>query len=167
MRLKLTPGQACYLHGWMAPKLTLSWQDIASEPSLTLSRLLSAGLTPAALHQVQPDAGAWVRAGRVSLSDCPSMADPWAAHPVRDFGADLGDIAGERWPADLMQRMGLTYHDLVGIGLTPASMWLFPHVTLLGWSQLGLTRADVIAVPEASLVRLFRMTKQDVLRSLK
>ena len=109
----------------------------------------------------------WVRGGRVPLSDCPSMIDPWAAHPVRDFGADLGDIAGQNWPAELMQRMGVTYPDLVDLGLTPSSMALFSNMTLLGWAQLGLTRADVAAIPEPVLVRLFRMTKADVMRSVK
>jgi len=108
-----------------------------------------------------------VRAHRVGLADCPSMIEPWGAHPVRDFCADLGDIAGQLWPADLLQRMGVTYQDLVGIGLTPSSMALFSNVTLLGWAQLGLTRAEVAAIPEPVLARLFRMTKADVMRSVK
>jgi hypothetical protein len=167
MRLHLTAGQGCFLHGWMAPKLTLSWQDVVAESSMTLSRLLSAGLSPGTLHQLQPDVSAWVRAGRVTLADCPSMVEPWGAHPVRDFKADLGDIAGQNWPADLLQRMGVTYQDLVGVGLTPASMALFSSITLLGWAQLGLTRAEVAGIPEPMLVRLFRMTKADVMRSVK
>ena len=167
MRLHLTAGQGCYLHGWMTPKQTLTWQDVAADSTLTLSKLLSANLSAASLHQLQPDAGAWVRAGRVTISDCPSMVEPWGAHPVRDFGADLGDIAGQNWTADLLQRMGVTYKDLVDIGLTPSSMALFSGITLLGWAQLGLTRADVGAVPEPTLVRLFRMTKADVMRSVK
>ena len=167
MRLRLTAGQSCYLHGWMAPKQTLSWQDVVADPTMTLPKLLSSGLTPGALHQLQPDVGAWVRAMRVCIADCPQMIDPWEAHPVRDFGADLGDLAGQNWPAELMQRMGVTYRELVDIGLTPSSMALFRNVTLFGWSQLGLTRADVAAIPEPLLVRLFRMTKADVMRSLK
>ena len=167
MRLKLTAGQGCYLHGWMAPKQTLSWQDVVADSSLTLTKLLSSGLSPGALHQLQPDVSAWVRAGRVTLADCPLMIDPWGAHPVRDFGADLGDVAGQNWPADLMQRMGVTYQDLVGVGLTPPSMALFSSITLLGWGQLGLTRAEVAAMPEPVLARLFRMTKADVMRSVK
>jgi hypothetical protein len=167
MRLKLTAGQGCYLHGWMTPKQTLSWQDVQADSTLTLPRLLSSGLSAASLHQLQPDAGAWVRAMRVTLSDCPFMIEPWGAHPVRDFGADLGDIAGQNWGPDLLQRMGVTYRDLVDVGLTPPSMALFTNVTLMGWAQLGLTRADVACIPEPELVRLFRMTKADVMRSVK
>lgn len=167
MRLHLTAGQACYLHGWMAPKLTLSWQDVVSNSSLTFSKLLSAKLSPGALHQLQPDATAWFSAGRVTMAECPLMADQWGAHPVRDFGADLGDIAGQRWAADTMQRMGISYQDLKDLGLTPEGMALFTHITLHGWAQLGLSRADVLQVPEPVFTRLFRMTKADVLRSLK
>jgi hypothetical protein len=96
------------------------------------------------------------------------MIDHWGAHPVRDFDADLGDILNQRWSSDLMQRMGITYKDMVHLGLTPTSMSLFTHITLRGWAQLGLTRSDVARVPEAVLARLFdNMTKQDVMRSLR
>ena len=54
-----------------------------------------------------------------------------------------------------------------GVGLTPPSMALFSSITLLGWGQLGLTRAEVAAMPEPVLARLFRMTKADVMRSVK
>jgi len=167
MRLKLSPGQACYLHGWLNPKTTLSWPDVRSNPALTLQNLLSAGLTLDDLHQLQPEVSEWVKAGRVTLADCPAMADLWGAHPVRDFKADLGDVAGFKWTADAMLRMGLNYAELVEIGLTPASMIVFTHVTLHGWSQLGFTRAEAAQVSEPVLVALFSMPKQEVLRSLK
>jgi len=167
MRLKLTPGQSCYLHGWLSPKPTLSWPDIRNNPALTLQNLLSAGIDLDDLHHLQPDAKEWVKAGRVALSDCPLMADLWGAHPVRDFRADIGDVAGFRWSTELMLRMGLTYRELVELGLTPASMVLFSHVTLNGWAQLGMTRADAAQMTEPALVGLFAMPKQEVLRSLK
>jgi len=167
MRLRLTAGQGCYLHGWMAPKQTLSWQDVVSTPTLTLTKLLSANLSPGALHQLQPDASAWLRAGRMTFSECPLMVDPWGAHPVRDFRADLGDVIAQRWSADAMARMGLAYADLVDLGLTPDSMALFTTLTLVGWAQIGLSRAAAAAIPEGALARLFGMAKQDVLRSLR
>ena len=167
MRLKLSPGQACYLHGWLNPKTTLSWPDVRSNPTMTLQNLLGAGLTLDDLHGLQPEVSEWVKAGRVTLADCPIMADLWGAYPVRDFKADLGDVAGFKWNADAMLRMGLNYAELVEIGLTPASMIVFTHVTLHGWSQLGFTRAEAAQVPEPVLVALFSMPKQEVLRSLK
>ena len=166
MRLRLTPGQACFIHGWANPKRTLSWEDIASCEHMTLQHLLAGRVPIATLHQLQPDAGAWVRAKRVVLADCPQM-HPWAPHPIRDFHADLGDIIEAKWGADVMQSMGLTYRDLTEIGLGFSNMGLFTHIRLLGWAQLGLTRADVQFVPEATLVHLFGLSKMDVLRSLK
>ena len=166
MRLRLTAGQAVFLHGFMSPKRTLSWDDVVANDALTLSRLLAANLPLTALHHLQPDTAAWVRARRVTLADCPRMA-PWGAHPTRDFGADLGSIADAKWPVDTMLAMGLTYADLQDVGLCVSNMPLFSHVRLLGWAQLGLSRAHVVDVPEPALVRLFGLSKLDVLRSLK
>lgn len=166
MRLRLTAGQAVFLHGWLTPKRSLTWADVQSCPAMTLDNLLDARIPLAALHQLQPDPSAWVRAGRATLVDCPTMA-PWGAHPVRDFGAELADLVELRWPVELMLDVGLTYHDLVEIGLSFSNMRLFSWIRLLGWAQLGLRRADVKDVPEPVLVRLFGLPKLDVLRSLK
>jgi hypothetical protein len=66
-----------------------------------------------------------------------------------------------------MLKAGLTYAELVDLGLTPASMVVFTHITLYGWAQLGMTRADVARFPEPVVVSLFGLPKQEVLRSLK
>lgn len=166
MRLRLTAGQACFVHGWLRPKRTLSWDDIAAAEHMTLVHLLSAGLSVAQLRQLQPDVGAWVRAGRVTLDDCPLM-EPWGAHAIRDFHAGLAELAAAGWTDHQMLAAGLTYRDLTEVGLGFCNMGLFPRVQLLGWARLGLRRADVQFVPEPTLVRLFGLTKADVLRSLK
>ena len=166
MRLRLTAGQACFVHGWLAPKRHLAWEDVLQNEHMTLAFLLSARIPVASLHQLQPDAGAWIRAKRAFLADCPAM-HPWAPHPVHDFRADLGDIIETKWSADTMLSVGLTYRDLVDVGLAFSNMGLFSHISLLGWAQLGLTRADVAPVPEPTLVHLFGLSKLDVMRSLK
>jgi hypothetical protein len=167
MRIRITPGQALYLYGVWAPKETIAWADVLEQPTFTFAHLHRAANIPLKLlHTLQPDPGKWVHARRAALADCPGMAD-WSAHPVRDFRADLGDIIAQGWNADAMVAMGLTYADLVEIGLTPENMGLFTALTLLGWSQLGLSRAAAAQMPEAALVRLFGMTKQQVLQSLR
>jgi hypothetical protein len=166
MRLRLTAGQAVFLHGFMSPKRTLSWDDVLCNDALTMRRLLDANLSFASLHQLQPDQAAWIRAKRVALLDCPLMS-AWGAHPTRDFGAEIGDIADAKWPVDTMLAMGLTYADLEDAGLCFSNMRLFNHVRLLGWAQLGLSRAHVSDVPEAVLIKLFGLSKFDVIRSLK
>jgi hypothetical protein len=167
MRLRITPGQGVYLHGWLAPKLTLSWADVVENRAFTLAHLADAAHIPlSALHQLQPDAAAWIRHGRAGLADCPRM-ELWAAHPLRDFKADLGELVNQGWSADALARMGVAYDDLAAVGLNAENMGLFSNLTLLGWAQLGFSRAAAAAMSEAALVRLFGMPKQDVLRSLR
>ena len=166
MRLRLTAGQAVFLHGFMSPRRTLSWEDVMSNDALTMRRMLEANLSFDSLHRLQPDTGAWIRARRVTLLDCPAMA-LWSAHPTRDFQAEVGDLAETKWSVDTMLAMGLTYPDLEHAGLCFSNMPLFSHVRFLGWAQLGLSRAHVADVPEAVLIRLFGLSKFDVLRSLK
>jgi hypothetical protein len=160
MHIKLCPGQIVYIHSWMTPKPFLHWDDVVSDPKLNLRYLLSANLNLRDLHKLQPDASAWVKHRKADL------AELWAAHPVAEFRADLGDVVNQRWSAEQMATMGLHYSDQVDLGLTSFSMGLFTNLTLLGWAHLGLQRQHVEAVPEATLVRLFGMAKQDVMCSL-
>ena len=166
MRITLTPGQAVYIHGWLNPRTTLSWADVLAKDTLTLRFLAGANVTLERLHHLQPDGPAWVQAQRAGLDDCPAMREQWRLHPLRDFGADLGDLINARWPPELMASMGLTYSDFLHAGLTPATMALCTHVTLAGWVRLGFKKEHAAAMHEASLVRLFGMTKQDILRGL-
>ena len=167
MRIRITPGQALYLYGVWAPKDTIAWSDVLEQDTFTFAHLFkNANVSLKLLHTLQPDPSKWVHARRALLPDCPSMTD-WGAHPIRDFRADLGDVIAQGWTADAMVGMGVTYADLVDVGLTVDSMTLFTRITLLGWAQLGFTRANAAEMPEVSLVRLFGMTKQQVLQSLR
>ena len=58
--LQLTPAQSCSLHGWTNPKRTLSWQDVARNPRITLKRCMEEGLTQQQLHELQPDLQQWI-----------------------------------------------------------------------------------------------------------
>ncbi len=165
MRLKLTAGQAVYLHGWLEARRTLRWPDVLANQSLTFERMRLANVSALALHQLQPDIAAWTKHRRAQIEDCPQM-EPWAAHPIKDFHADLADLIALRWAPELLVRMGVTYADLVEIGLTPANMALFDF-TLLGWAHVGFSRAVAQGIPDPALSRLFGMPKQDVLRALR
>ena len=116
--------------------------------------------------RVQPDIAAWVKAGLVCLADCPRLR-PWDAHPVRDLKADLADLIQTRWTNETLGQLGVTYDDLVGVGLIPENMLLFSGITLAGWATLGFRREHADRVPPATLYRLFRMAKPDVLACLK
>ncbi len=165
MRITLTPGQAVSIHGWMRARQTLNWGDVIMNESLTFARLLGFNVPEQELYVLQPDVQAWIRASKATLQDCPRMR-PWDAHPIRDFKADLADIVGAHWPNDLLIRMGVTYDDLLGLGLTPETMNLFGY-TLMMWASVGFRRTHAEVIPPNTLFRLFGMAKQDVLVSLR
>jgi hypothetical protein len=164
MRIVLTSGQAVSVHGWVRARHTLTWGDVLSSDGLTFSSLLSFKLTEQELYVLQPDLQAWVRGGKAVLADCPRMR-PWDAHPIRDFKADLWDIARTAWPAETLNRVGVTYTELLDLGLNAEAMTLF-NFTLMMWSRVGFQRQHAEAVPANTLFKLFGMSKQDVLASL-
>ena len=162
-RIKLTPGQAVTLHGWVRPVLSLSWKETVRY-DLTFQRLLAVRLRPRELFAMQPDLRKWIEAGRVSLEDCPQLK-PWGAHPVRDLRADLGDLIMQRWSIDALTDMGVTYGDLKGVGMTPETMAMFGF-SLVGWHKLGMSRADAEWIPGPLHLSLFQMHKPAVLAAL-
>lgn len=145
--------------------MQLTWSDVLAQESLSFPRLLSFNLTEQDLYVLQPDLQAWVRAGKASLPDCPRMR-PWDAHPVRDFKADLSDIVRARWGSDVMGRVGVTYDDLLDLGMTPEAMPLMNY-TLMMWTEIGFKRHHADRIPANQLFNLFGMAKQDVLVSLR
>jgi len=166
MRIPLTPGQAVSIHGWLRARETLTWGDVlASQQALEFSKLLSFNLSEQDLYVLQPDLQAWVRAGKATLADCPRMR-AWDAHPIKDFKADLADMVGTHWPHETLGRMGVTYDDLLGLGLTPDTMNLFGY-TLMMWASTGFRRSHAETIPPNTLFRMFGMAKQDVLASLR
>jgi hypothetical protein len=165
MRIVLTPGQAVSIHGWWRARSGLTWGDVLSNEALTFASLLSFNLKEPDLYVLQPDLQAWIRAGKATLADCPRMR-PWDAHPVRDFKADLADIIGMHWPTETMVKMGVTYDDLTGLGLTAETMILLNY-TLMMWATMGFRRHHAEPVPPNTLYRLFGLAKQDVLASLR
>ena len=165
MRIVLTPGQAVSIHGWWRARLGLTWGDVLSNEALTFASLLLFNLKEQELYVLQPDLQAWIRAGKATLADCPRMR-PWDAHPVRDFKADLADVIGMHWPTETMVKMGVTYEDLTGLGLTAETMILLNY-TLMMWATMGFRRHHAEPVPPPTLYRLFGLAKQDVLASLR
>jgi hypothetical protein len=167
IKIPLTPGQAVTIHGWMRPRLALSWTDVLANGDLSMEYLHTQTKIPKELlHRMQPDIKAWVQAGRVCAADAPSFAHVWAAHPIKDLKCDLGDIIGFGWDAKTMRQTGMTYSDLLEVGMTHEMMAVFKY-TLYEWSTLGFCRADAERVDAATLTRLFCLTKQDVLRCLR
>ena len=165
MRIALTPGQAVTIHGWLRARQTLTWGDVLSNKELTFASLLASNVAEQELYVLQPDVQAWIRPGKATLADCPRMR-PWDAHPVRDFKADLADVVGVHRPHETMIRVGVSYDDLLGLGLTAETMNLFGY-TLMMWASIGFRRSHAEAIPPNTLFRMFCMAKQDILASLR
>ena len=165
MRITLTPGQAVTIHGMWRARLSLTWGDVLTNETLTFAGLLTFNITEQSLYVLQPDLQAWIKAKKATLQDCPRMR-AWDAHPVKDFKADLADLIATRWASDTMTRVGVGYDELQELGLTPETMNLFGY-TLMMWSSIGFRRSHAETVPPNTLFRLFGMTKQDVLASLR
>ncbi len=166
MKIQLTPGQSVTIHGWSNPKDTLSWTDILSKSNLTFKYLTKeANIPKELLHRLQPDIQAWKKAERIDLLDTPHLT-PWSAHPIRDLQADLSDIIQLEWPAETLKRTGVTFQDLLDIGLGPETMGMFRY-TLYDWSSIGFSKSEADKIQAQHLVRLFNLTKPDVMRCLK
>ena len=167
-KIPLTPGQSVSIHGWFNPRtvhMTLSWTDVLPREDLTLQTLhRQYRITLELLHRLQSDLSQWVRSGRVKLEDCPILT-MWKAHPIHDFKADLGDLLGTGWKAEQYKQMGVTYSDLVEVGMTADTMALF-RFTLYEWSQLGFLKAHAAQMMPHALANQFGMTKDNVLRCL-
>ena len=168
MGVELTPGQAVTAHGWWHPKLQLTWPDIVLADKLTFPFLLNTlNLSAKQIHHMQPEGTMWVASQKATLSDCPTMFPMWKLHHIHDFKADLGDIIAMGWKTDIMMQIGINYETLVQIGLTVDTMIFFKHITLAGWSALGLQKAHVAKMNTETLGRTFNMSKTDIMRALK
>ena len=168
MRIPLTAGQAVTIYGWMSPNLkeTLSWNDVMANSQLTFAYLVGYTRIPKELlHRLQPDIGAWVAAGRVTLEDAPALSI-WGAHLIKDLKADLGDVIQMGWPASVLSKAGVTYGDLKEAGLTHEGMGLLGY-TLYDWGGLGFTAQGALALPPHVLGRLFKLTPAEVAACLR
>jgi hypothetical protein len=165
MRITLTAGQAVSVHGWWRARYALTWGDVLASEGLDFARLLTFNLREPELYVLQPDLQAWIRSGKAALVDCPRMR-PWDAHPIRDFKADLADLVSMHWPTETMVKMGVTYDDLLELGLTPDTMTLLNY-TLMMWATMGFRRQHAEVIPPNTLYRLFGLTKQEVLACLR
>ncbi len=165
MRIPLTPGQAVTIHGWWRARQGLTWGDVLSNEQLSFVSLLGHRLTEQDLYILQPDLHAWIRAGKAVLRDCPRMR-PWDAHPIKDFKADLSDIIRTEWSAETMARMGITYDELLALGVTPEAMPLFKF-TLMMWTHIGFKRHHAEKIPANQLFSLFGLSKQEILACLR
>lgn len=165
--MKLTPGQACFLYGWLGAKITLNWEDIINSSSIDFDKLLQANLSVDQIFQIQPDFKVWLRYNKVKKHNIPCLLTKWDVNVVEDFKLDLGDIISEQLSPETLLKYGINYEKLLEMGLTQENMFLLKHITLIGWSTLGFNKKHAENIPEPHLFKCFRMSKIEVIRSLK
>lgn len=166
MRIVLTPGQGVLAHGWFNAREYLTWGDVLVNDKLTFEYMLfTMHLNERILHNLQPDLQAWIKNKKMVLENCPHLTF-WDAHPIKDFRSDLADLIRMRWQAEQYKNMGVTYQDLLELGLTAETMMLFGF-TLMNWVQIGFNRTHCESIPDNILYKLFSMNKMQVLSCFK
>lgn len=165
MKISLTPGQAVTIHGWISARQILTWGDVLANEKINFELLHhKCNISENTLHTLQPDLELWIKNKKASLSDCPRMRS-WEAHPIKHFHSDLSELIAMKWDLSTLTKMGVTYEDLVEIGLNSDNMLLF-NFTLFTWSGLGMKKEHAAKMPPAALFRLFQMPRGDILNSL-
>jgi hypothetical protein len=161
--IELTPPQIVALFGWFNLKPYLRWDDIEKCDTMTFRSLIDAGLTPTQLHLIQPDIQSWKQHASITLDDCIDMIQ-WPAHPIHVMKADLADIISMRWTPNQMACLGINVDGLILLGMIPDLMSLFVF-TLSAWVTIGLTQKHVENMTDAEIIRVFRMSRMQVLCS--
>jgi hypothetical protein len=162
--LKLTARQAVEIYGIWNPQRLLSWKQLVSHNTLTWKKLRSTGLSVSDLYKLQPDPEPWIQNQLIGIEDITEMST-WNIHPIKQMRCTLSQLALLHWPAEVFIRTGVTYDDLVDVGLTIQSIPIFGF-TLLNWSYIGLKRHHLELASELECIQVFGMKKAQVISSL-
>jgi hypothetical protein len=165
MAIELTPYQSIMIHGWSRPSSVLAWKHVVGNEALTWQFLRSLGLSPEKLKTLQPSPEEWVRHGNVQL---PMVTDMlcFPVHPILHLRADISELWQLKLPSHLLEAMGVTYPQLVDIGMTRQIMarWSF---SLHRWRSLGFTEDDLQGWSERDCVQVFHLSLQQTQAELR
>jgi len=160
--LLLTPLQSCTLHGWLNPRRSLHWDDVAKSKDMTLESLLSSGLTAIDLKMIQPDVLAWIKHKQVGLSEVASMVE-WPLHPVLHLRANIGDLATMHFPPALLRRLGITY-EFMRSQMRMDDDWMkIMHYGPGEWANIGFGRSQAVAMGRKRVEWVFEPMEFDAL----
>jgi len=121
--VKLTAMQSIRIFGWRDPRPILVWDDVL-RLGLSLDGLIGAGLRASELVLLQPDPSHWVTHAKAGLGHARLMIS-WPANPFVHLGADLGDVISQKFTADELMRMDVSYGQLVKYGMTERTERMF------------------------------------------
>lgn len=160
LMLHLTDGQSVRVHGWLKPKRTLTWEDIAAVPRMTVPFLAMQGIAPKDIRTLQPDIMRWIHERRVSFEDVPYMTD-WPLHPITHLGGDISTLVRFGYPPELLLKLGLDFRMLTSLGLNTQWMKLFDF-SLKDWVGLGMTERDTDGMSDNDIRGLFGTDRQSL-----
>jgi hypothetical protein len=135
--MRLTSRQATLIHGWLRVREFLTWDDVLDK-NLTLGRLIELGCRARDVMTMQPDPREWALHAGATVEHARYMMHAWPAHPLRDLGADLGDVLAQRFTAYELVQMGVTHAELVGAGMGARFEGMFKF-SEEEWACLGKT----------------------------
>jgi DNA-binding protein Fis len=102
--MEISPLQSIQFYGlWDQPRRVLVWEDITAKCYSWRRLREEIGLTPKELQTIQPSPQEWVTRGALQLADLPDMVC-FPVNPFTHMHADLAEVWGKRWPAELLSQ---------------------------------------------------------------
>ena len=159
--MEISPLQSIRFYGlWDQPRRVLVWEDITAKCYSWRRLRQEIGLTPKQLMTIQPSPQEWVNRGALQLADLPDMVC-FPVNPFSHLHADLAEVWGMRWSAELLSQMKVTYEQLRAKGMNAHVMTHFDF-TLSQWINLALQTHHVDSMTDEQVLDLFQMPKYEI-----
>ena len=159
--MEISPLQSIRFYGlWDQPRRVLVWEDITAKCYSWRRLRQEIGLTPKELMTIQPSPQEWVNRGALQLADLPDMVC-FPVNPFTNLHADLAEVWGMRWSAELLSQMKVTYEQLRAKGMNAHVMTHFDF-TLSQWINLALQTHHVDLMTDEQVTHLFQMPKHEI-----
>lgn len=123
--IQLTGLQVIRIHGWLRPIPYLSWDHVVADRGITFASLVGMGIPVQDLHFLQQDVQQWISRKGVSFQDVPAMIT-WPLHPLHDLKGDLSHFLEQKYSADVLSRLGITFRvlrDELGMREASSPLW--------------------------------------------
>ena len=160
--IDLTPSQSIAVNGYWTPLKIINWRVISDREDLTFKKLYSLGLTEKQLYRVQANKDKWIKEKGFTLEDI-ALVPTWKVNPIRDLNAGILQIAMLNPSAEFLLNSGVTFQDLVDVGLTLNLMAVL-RLSLMNWINLGLHQIFLRECTDTQSIALFHLPKHLVLQ---
>lgn len=146
---------------WDQPRRVLVWEDITAKCWSWRRLREDILLTPEELRTIQPSAEEWVKRAALQMRDLPDMTC-FPVNPFVHLHADLAEVWGMGWSADVLKNLGVTYDQLRSKGMNVDVMRHFGF-TLSQWLNMGLRDSHVESLSEEECQHVLELPRAEVL----